>query len=86
MICAACGLIRDPADLVAFWPVGRPDERRFVCRVTRPSPVSIESCFRAMVGPASIHEIGPAETRAVTIGEDGPEIIVPSRKGSLVPA
>ena len=45
-ICAACQLTRSLDDLLAFWPVGDPAQRRFVCRVTRPSPVATESCFR----------------------------------------
>ncbi len=60
MYCAACGVTREPTDLVAFWPVGRPELRRYVCRVTRPSPVTTEGCFRVMVGPRNVHEIGPA--------------------------
>lgn len=60
MICAACGLNRDPDDLIAFWPVGYPGRVRFVCRVTRPSPVAQESCFRAVVASRQTHEISPA--------------------------
>ena len=57
MFCAACGLARDPSDLIAYWPVGRPAARRFVCRPTKPSPRTSESCFRVVVGPATVHEI-----------------------------
>lgn len=60
MICAACGLARPADDLLAFWPVGRPSERSFVCRVTHPSPARLDSCFRAVVKSVRIHEIGPA--------------------------
>lgn len=61
MFCVACGVIREPASLIAFWPVGRPDLVRFVCRATEPSPVTTESCFRAMVGPADVHAIAAAD-------------------------
>lgn len=60
MICAACGLNRDPDDLIAYWPVGYPGRVRFVCRVTRPSPVAQESCFRAVVASRLVHEIAVA--------------------------
>lgn len=86
MICAACGLLRDPDDLIAFWPIGDPGQRRFACRVTRPSPVAQESCFRAVVASRLIHEIGPAYAvgghlgplpPGLIVGESGPEEIVP---------
>jgi len=60
VICAACGLARDPDDLLAFWPKGEPHRRRYVCRVTRPSPIATESCFRAIVRSVALDEIGPA--------------------------
>lgn len=62
MICAACGLIRDPDDLIAFWPVGHPGQVRYACRVTRPSPVADVSCFRSVVRSVFTHVIGPAFT------------------------
>lgn len=61
MICAACGLIRDPADLIAFWPVGQPDRVRYVCRPTRPSPIAEASCFRVAVSTADVHAIATTE-------------------------
>jgi hypothetical protein len=85
VICAACGLNRDPDDLIAFWPVGYPDRVRFVCRVTRPSPVAQESCFRAVVASVAVHQIAAANYAlggpmprgpvATIVGESGPERI-----------
>jgi hypothetical protein len=57
MICAACGFSRDPHDLLAFWPVGSSDRRRFVCRPTRPASESMPSCFARAVGTRDIHAI-----------------------------
>jgi hypothetical protein len=56
MICAACHLTRDASDLIAFWPIGHPEARRYVCRPTSPSnsPGS-ESCFSRVVGPINVH-------------------------------
>lgn len=60
MFCAACGMARPMAELLAFWPVRDPGRRRFVCRPSlqrndRPP------CFREMVGPAGVHDIELAE-------------------------
>jgi hypothetical protein len=57
VICAACRLTRDPADLLVFWPLGQPEVRRFVCRPTRPHPGAFGPCFGRAVGPVSIHGI-----------------------------
>lgn len=85
MICAACGLIRDPDDLIAFWPVGHPGQVRYACRVTRPSPVAQESCFRAVVRSVFTHVIGPAFARGGLItnakpflDESGCALVVPA--------
>ena len=77
MTCAACGLLRDPDDLIAFWPVGYPGRVRFVCRPTRPSPVAQESCFRAVVESRRVHEIGQAidpSKPARLLGFDHPHV------------
>ncbi len=86
MICAACGLDRDPDDLIAFWPVGDPGLRRYVCRSTRPSPVASAPCFRAVIRSRFTHEIGPAfatggpvvNATFSPIGETGCAIVVPA--------
>ena len=52
-ICVHCQTARDPVDVVAHWPVGRPEARLFVCR---PS-INGGICFRATVGPAHVHAI-----------------------------
>lgn len=57
MLCAACGLLRDPGDLLAFWPVGYPGKRRYVCRPTRPSDQADGPCFTRAVGPVTVHTI-----------------------------
>ena len=64
MICAACRITRRLSDLLAFWPIGRPGERRFVCRPTCPSPEARTSCFGAVVAPANMHAIALAEPGA----------------------
>lgn len=58
MICSACHLTRAASDLIAFWPIGYPGKRRYVCRPTCPSgsPAS-ESCFSRVVGPGNVHSI-----------------------------
>jgi hypothetical protein len=58
MICSACHLTRAASDLIAFWPIGSPGKRRYVCRPTCPSgsPAS-ESCFSRVVGPGNVHLI-----------------------------
>lgn len=88
MICAACGVARDPADLLAFWPIGRPALRRFVCRPTRPSPKAFDACFRRVVRTSDLDAIGLA-TRAAggpvrpgleySVGERGPELLMAQR-------
>jgi hypothetical protein len=61
MICAACHLTRDASDLIAFWPIGIPEARRYVCRPTCPSgALAAESCFSRMVRPANVHAIALA--------------------------
>jgi len=57
VICSACHLTRDASDLIAFWPIGRPEARRFVCRPTCPSARMPGPCFGQIVGPASLHRI-----------------------------
>jgi hypothetical protein len=81
VICAACGLTRDPADLLAYWPRGEPERRHYVCRVTRPSPAAAESCFRKVVRSILLDEIGPAAPgpRIVIVGEAGPELVSAAR-------
>jgi hypothetical protein len=61
MICAACHLTRDASDLIAFWPIGHPEARRFVCRPSCPSSApGSESCFSRVVGPGNVHAISLA--------------------------
>ena len=61
MICAACHLTRDASDLIAFWPIGHPEARRYVCRPTSPSTApGPESCFSRVVGPIYVHAIALA--------------------------
>lgn len=63
MICSACRLMRSAADVLAFWPVGNLDRRRFVCRPTAPTSGYLPlggPCFAAAVGPASMHSIALA--------------------------
>jgi hypothetical protein len=61
MICAACHLTRDASDLIAFWPIGHPEARRFVCRPSCPSSApGSESCFSQVVGPGNVHAISLA--------------------------
>lgn len=61
MICAACHLTRDASDLIAFWPIGHPEARRFVCRPTSPSNApGSESCFSQVVGPGAVDAIALA--------------------------
>lgn len=56
MICTACHLTRDASDLIAFWPIGNPEARRFVCRPSCPSSApGGESCFSRVVGPINVH-------------------------------
>jgi len=57
--CWACGAARQLVELIAFWPIGRPAERHFVCRPTLDRP-NASMCFREGVGPAAIHAIAPA--------------------------
>lgn len=58
MICAACLVTRDASDLIAFWPIGYPGKRRYVCRPTCPSGApGPESCFSRVVGPGNVHLI-----------------------------
>lgn len=66
MVCAACRVIRDPADLLVFWPIGQPEARRFVCRPTRPAPDVFGPCFHRVVGPVNVHDIALAEDADVT--------------------
>lgn len=66
--CVHCRTARDPSAVVSFWPVGRPEDRRFVCR---PS-VNGGICFRATVGPAHVHAIASApESDAQRFDEGG---------------
>lgn len=68
MICAACRLTRDPADLLVFWPVGQPGIRRFVCRPTRLSPAGgVGPCFGKAVGPVNVHAIALAAAAAAVV-------------------
>jgi hypothetical protein len=61
MICAACHLTRDASDLIAFWPIGHPEARRYVCRPSCPSSApGSESCFSRVVGPGNVDAIALA--------------------------
>lgn len=76
MICSACHVTRDVSDLIAYWPVGRPEARRFVCRPTcgteRRGP-----CFYQVVGTASIHTIALAAPGATRLAPRESQPIVP---------
>jgi hypothetical protein len=67
VICAACGLTRAPSDLLVFWPIGRPEVRRYACRPTRPASEYGSPCFAAVVGPVSVHAIAFVETPAPVV-------------------
>lgn len=64
MYCAACGMIRSSKELLAYWPVARPDLQRFVCRPSM-QRTDIPGCFRELVGPATVHGIALATSVAV---------------------
>jgi hypothetical protein len=57
--CWACGTARLLTDLLAFWPIGRPAERHYVCRPTLDRP-NASRCFRDAVATADVHAIGVA--------------------------
>lgn len=58
-ICASCGRIRRLGELIAFWPIGEPGRRSFVCRPSDPLPPFM-TCFRDTVGTIDEHQVGPA--------------------------
>ena len=61
MICSACHMTRDASDLIAFWPIGHPEARRYVCRPTCPSSrVASGPCFTQVVGPGAVDAIALA--------------------------
>jgi len=71
MICSACHMTRDASDLIAFWPIGHPEARRFVCRPTCPSSrVASGPCFTQAVRPVNVHEIALALPVAPPSGAD----------------
>ena len=79
MICAACYLTRDASDLIAFWPIGYPEARRFVCRPSCPSSApGSESCFSRVVGPVNVHRIELAAPIAPPDPSQGRRWIVPA--------
>lgn len=57
--CAACRRIRPVEELVAFWPRGRLEEARLVCRPTADGG----RCFRRSVGSVAVHDIGSTTRR-----------------------
>lgn len=57
--CAACAKLRPLAELLAFWPLGARAVVRYVCRPAL-AAMGTESCFRQLVGPATVHAIAPA--------------------------
>jgi hypothetical protein len=61
MFCAACGMVRPIAELLAFWPAAQPALIRFVCRPSL-QRTDIPPCFRERVGPAGVHAIALAVT------------------------
>jgi hypothetical protein len=71
-VCAACGVMRPAEDLLAFWALANPDRRRHVCRPSRPSSESRESCFAAVVGPAARVGIALAVPPAPAASSLGP--------------
>lgn len=59
--CAGCQAERPLEDLIAFWPVGKPAERRYVCRpIGGVAEKHGADCFRRMVATADIHVIARA--------------------------
>jgi hypothetical protein len=79
MICAACHLTRDASDLIAFWPIGNPEARRFVCRPSCPSSApGSESCFSRVVGPVNVHAIALASPTAELDPGQGRHWIAPA--------
>jgi hypothetical protein len=57
--CAACGLAKPADALIAFWPVDRPEARRYVCRPTLNEAGRYGlPCFREAVKARSEHVIG----------------------------
>jgi hypothetical protein len=60
--CDWCHNVLEPAAAIAYWPQGRPQDARFVCR---PAPDNAElrstfACFRQAVGSRHVHAIAPA--------------------------
>lgn len=55
-ICANCGQVRPLESLLAFWPIGEPGRRQFVCRPLDPAG-GFMSCFRDAVSTIDEHEI-----------------------------
>jgi hypothetical protein len=47
--------------MLAFWPVDDAVRLRFVCRPSMQRP-EMPSCFREVVGPASVHAIAWADS------------------------
>ena len=76
MICAACHVTRDASDLIAFWPIGRPEARRYVCRPTSPTERR-GPCFYQVVGTATVHEIELAAFGATRLAPPASKPIVP---------
>jgi hypothetical protein len=67
VICAACRQTRELADLMAFWPIGRPEQRRYVCRPTCPTGRAAGPCFYQVVGTATVHDIELAARSAAFV-------------------
>ncbi len=70
--CAACGFTREPESLIAYWPVGAPERKRYVCRpddfyddrdektreITRSGHRPFpDPCFRRVVMSVATHTI-----------------------------
>ena len=55
-VCCWCHRVREPAELIAFWPIGRRDRVRYVCR-----PSGQGACFRNVVSWVGVHELEPAD-------------------------
>lgn len=58
-ICANCGQRRPFDELLAFWPVGSPDRRQYVCRPSMPVGGFV-GCFRDAVGTVEEHVVAEA--------------------------
>jgi hypothetical protein len=77
MICTACRATRDLEDLIVFWPINRPEARRFVCRPTCPNGRPAGPCFYQVVGPTNVHTIALAAPGVTRLAPRESQPVVP---------